>query len=51
VQVDTGGYGVIWNDDIDLSRNELYNNGTILDASFQDGSLDRQITSLHGRVN
>jgi hypothetical protein len=27
VRVDTGGYGVSWNDDIDLSCNELYNNG------------------------
>jgi hypothetical protein len=27
VQVDIGGYGVIWDDNIDLSCNELYNNG------------------------
>jgi hypothetical protein len=27
VYVDTGGYGVVWNDEIDLSCNELYNNG------------------------
>ena len=27
VKVDAGGYGVSWNDDIDLSCNELYNNG------------------------
>jgi hypothetical protein len=27
VQVDIGGYGIVWNDDIDLSCNELYNNG------------------------
>ena len=27
VKVDIGGYGVSWNDDIDLSCNELYNNG------------------------
>lgn len=27
VKVDTGGYGVTWNDDIDLSCNEIYNNG------------------------
>jgi hypothetical protein len=27
VRVDPGGYGVSWNDDIDLSCNELYNNG------------------------
>lgn len=27
VRVDTGGYGVVWNDDIDLSCDELYCNG------------------------
>ena len=27
VRVDTGGYGIIWNDDIDLSCDELYENG------------------------
>jgi hypothetical protein len=26
VKVDPGGYGVSWNDSIDLSCNELYNN-------------------------
>jgi hypothetical protein len=28
VRVDAGGYGISWNDDIDLSCNELYENGT-----------------------
>jgi len=27
VQLDSGGYGVSWNDELDLSCNELYNNG------------------------
>jgi len=27
VHVDTGGYGVSWNDDIDLSEYELWTNG------------------------
>lgn len=27
VKVDVGGYGISWNDYIDLSCNELYNNG------------------------
>lgn len=27
VRVDVGGYGISWNDDIDISCNELYNNG------------------------
>jgi hypothetical protein len=28
VKVDSGGYGISWNDDIDLACDELYNNGT-----------------------
>ena len=27
VEVDRGGYGIIWNDDLDLSSEELWNNG------------------------
>ena len=27
VRVDDGGYGISWNDEIDLSCNELYENG------------------------
>ena len=27
VKVDAGGYGISWNDELDLSCNELYNNG------------------------
>ena len=27
VKVDTGGYGISWNEDIDLSCDELWNNG------------------------
>lgn len=30
VKVDIGGYGVSWNDDIDLSCNELYDNGLVM---------------------
>lgn len=29
VKVDAGGYGISWNDDLDLSCNELYENGKI----------------------
>ncbi len=28
VKVDAGGYGISWNGEIDLSCNELWNNGT-----------------------
>ena len=27
VKVDTGGYGISWNDELDLACNELYYNG------------------------
>ena len=27
VEVDVGGYGIIWNDDLDLSCDELFENG------------------------
>ena len=30
VYVDIGGYGICWNDSLDLSCDELYNNGTII---------------------
>lgn len=29
VKVDAGGYGISWNDDIDLSCNELWENGVL----------------------
>lgn len=28
VKVDNGGFGISWNDDIDLSSDEIYENGT-----------------------
>lgn len=30
VQVDVGGYGISWNDELDLSCNDLWENGTPL---------------------
>jgi len=30
VKVDIGGYGISWNDEIDLSCNELWNNGKLI---------------------
>lgn len=38
VQVDVGGYGIVWNDDIDLSCDELWENGVVLQTAF-DGLL------------
>ena len=36
--VDTGGYGVVWNDDLDLSCDELFANGKELKTPF-DGLI------------
>ncbi|MBO4461308.1 MAG: DUF2442 domain-containing protein [Lachnospiraceae bacterium] len=38
VEVDQGGYGISWNDDIDLSCNELFENGTSAKSPF-DGLI------------
>ncbi len=33
VQVDSGGYGVIWSDEIDLSESELWDNGHVVESA------------------
>ena len=38
VSVDVGGYGIVWNDDLDLSCDELWENGVQVDTPF-DGLL------------
>lgn len=38
VQVDVGGHGVVWNDDLDLSCDELWENGVLVDTPF-DGLM------------
>lgn len=38
VTVDVGGYGVIWNDDIDISCDELFANGEVVQTPF-DGLM------------
>ena len=38
VTVDTGGYGVVWNDMLDLSCDELFTNGQTIATSF-DGLM------------
>lgn len=37
-QVDVGGYGIIWNDDIDISCDELFENGKTVKTPF-DGLM------------
>lgn len=38
VMVDTGGYGIIWNDDIDIACDELFLNGETIKTPF-DGLI------------
>ena len=38
VEVDVGGYGIVWNDDLDLSCDELWENGTAVQTPF-DGLM------------
>lgn len=38
VYVDVGGYGIVWNDDLDLSCEELWDNGEAVDTPF-DGLM------------
>lgn len=42
VKVDAGGYGISWNDDIDLSCNELWENGTPVETATVDDLETRQ---------
>ena len=36
VHVGPGGYGVIWNDDIDLACDEIFENGEVIKTPFDD---------------
>ena len=38
VIVDVGGYGIVWNDDLDLSCDELWENGIVTETPF-DGLM------------
>lgn len=38
VYVDDGGNGIVWNDDLDLSCEELWENGTLINTPF-DGLI------------
>lgn len=35
VSVDTSGYGISWNDDVDLSCEELFEHGIVIHASHK----------------
>lgn len=48
VRVDTGGYGIIWNDDIDLSCDELWEHGTTEETPFDNLISFADATELWG---
>ena len=48
VHVGQGGYGIIWNDEIDLSCDELYVNGKIVKTPFDNLMAFSDATELWG---
>ena len=48
VEVDVGGYGIIWNDDLDLSCDELFENGETVKTPFDGLIAFTDATQLWG---
>ena len=48
VLVDVGGYGIIWNDELDLSCDELWDNGTTVETPFDGLIAFSDATELWG---
>ena len=48
VTVDVGGYGIIWNDDLDLSCDELWENGVQVKTPFDGLMAFSDSTDLWG---
>lgn len=48
VSVDVGGYGVIWDDDLDLSCDELWENGVQVETPFDGLMAFSDATELWG---
>ncbi|MGN1117338.1 MAG: DUF2442 domain-containing protein [Acutalibacteraceae bacterium] len=48
VAVDTGGYGVVWNDELDLSCDELWENGVEVKTPFDGLIAFSDATELWG---
>ena len=48
VYVDIGGYGVVWNDELDLSCDELWNNGVTVKTPFDGLIAFSDATQLWG---
>lgn len=48
VAVDVGGVGIVWNDELDLSCDELWENGTVVKTSFDGLMAFSDATELWG---
>lgn len=48
VGVDVGGYGIVWNDDLDLSCDELWDNGEVVHTPFDGLIAFSDATQLWG---
>lgn len=48
VSVDVGGYGIVWNDELDLSCDELWQNGAVVDTPFDGLMAFSDATELWG---
>ena len=48
VYVDVGGYGIIWNEELDLSCDELWDNGTTVETPFDGLIAFSDATELWG---
>ncbi len=48
VSVDVGGYGIVWNDDLDLNCDELWENGEVMDTPFDGLMALADATALWG---
>lgn len=48
VTVDVGGYGIVWNDELDLSCDELWDNGVRVDTPFDGLMSFSDATELWG---
>ena len=48
VSVDVGGYGIIWDDDLDLSCDELWEHGTVVETPFDGLMAFSDATELWG---
>ncbi len=48
VKVDVGGYGIVWNDELDISCDELYANGKLVKTPFDGLMAFSDATTLWG---